>query len=157
MLFHNKQRYRVAVGRNGFSRDKKEGDGCTPVGIFPLRECWYRPDRFKLPPTSLPLKIIHRDDGWCNDPKGQDYNRSILLPNPQSHEKLWRDDGLYDLFIPIGYNDASPVPGKGSAIFLHFATPDYQPTDGCVALARQHLLDLLPYINSETLIRISPL
>ena len=26
------------------------------------------------------------------------------------------------------------VPGRGSAIFLHLARPDYTPTDGCVAL-----------------------
>lgn len=156
-MIHEKQRYRVAIGRNGFSRDKKEGDGCTPVGIFPLRECWYRPDRLPMPSTTLPHKIIHKDDGWCHDPKGQDYNRPIRLPNPQSHEALWRQDHIYDLFIPLGYNDSPPVPGKGSAIFLHFATEDYLPTDGCIAMAKEHLLYLLPYINNQTLIRLNPL
>ncbi len=35
------------------------------------------------------------------------------------------------------------VPGHGSAVFIHVATPDYAPTEGCVALAAADLLELL--------------
>ncbi len=35
----------------------------------------------------------------------------------------------------LGYNDDPVVKGKGSAIFLHLARPDYAVTQGCVALA----------------------
>ena len=37
--------------------------------------------------------------------------------------------------VVLGYNDDPVVPGKGSAIFLHLARPDYSHTQGCVALA----------------------
>ena len=77
-----------------------------------------------------------RNDGWCDDSKDKDYNKFVKLTDSYnaSHEKLWRDDHLYDVIITIGYNDEEPVPGKGSAIFIHVARPEFTPTAGCVAL-----------------------
>ncbi len=43
----------------------------------------------------------------------------------------------------LGFNDDPVVPGKGSAIFLHLARPDYGPTEGCIALPRDDLVGLL--------------
>ena len=43
----------------------------------------------------------------------------------------------------LGHNDDPVVPGAGSAIFLHLARPGYDPTEGCVALARADLEALL--------------
>jgi len=85
------------------------------------------------------------------DPRSRLVRRSLQpalqLPRratlPLSHEKLWRDDGVYDVIVVLGYNDDPPVRGKGSAIFLHVARPDYSPTEGCVACARADLLALL--------------
>jgi len=51
------------------------------------------------------------------------------------YEELWRQDNLYDLVGVLGWNDAPVERGRGSAIFLHVASPDYGPTEGCVALA----------------------
>lgn len=148
--------YRCAIGKGGFSANKKEGDGCTPLGVFPLRECWYRADRIAAPETGLSTNIIREDDGWCDDPKSRVYNRHVKLPlsGGISAERLWHDDHVYDLIIPIGYNDASPVPGKGSAIFLHVAKQDYAPTEGCVALAEKDLLALLVHVHTGTSIEI---
>jgi L,D-peptidoglycan transpeptidase YkuD (ErfK/YbiS/YcfS/YnhG family) len=56
---------------------------------------------------------------------------------------MWREDGVYDLVVELGYNDDPVVAGAGSAIFLHLARPDYPPTEGCVALAEADLRDLL--------------
>ena len=56
---------------------------------------------------------------------------------------MWRDDDLYDLVVILGHNDDPVVPGAGSAIFLHLARPGYDPTEGCVALARADLEALL--------------
>ena len=139
--------YRCAIGKSGFSAHKKEGDGCTPLGIFLLRECWYRVDRLSAPKTGLPLRIIHKNDGWCDDPKAQEYNRPVQLPFAPSHEKLWRDDHAYDLIIPIGYNDDPVAAGAGSAIFMHVAHADYRGTEGCIALALQDLLAILPHLG----------
>ena len=319
--------YRCAIGKNGFAANKKEGDGCTPLGVFPLRELWYRADKLPAPKTDLPLKIITKNDGWCDDTKSPDYNKHITLGIPiplgeyssklplplgegggegsyvyrpaklieyarklrkgstspeaklwsvlrnrqmsgvkfrrqhpidiyvadfyceelkliieldgeshftdsgkasdairskylqknykiirftneeiandfegvvnsiysiialtptlsqrereqkevlsqrereqkevlsqrereqvPRHEKLWRDDDVYDLVIPIGYNDAPVISGKGSAIFLHVARNNYEPTEGCIALKIEDLLELLPLLSPQTYIDIN--
>jgi L,D-peptidoglycan transpeptidase YkuD (ErfK/YbiS/YcfS/YnhG family) len=146
--------YRCAIGKGGFSKNKKEGDGATPLGTFALRKCWYRHDKVDCVVTHLPLSIIRSDYGWSDDPNKPDYNKLVRLPYSGSHEKLWRPDRLYDVFVEIGYNDDPAIPGKGSAIFLHCATDDYKPTEGCVALAKNDLLELLAEIGEKTYITI---
>jgi L,D-peptidoglycan transpeptidase YkuD (ErfK/YbiS/YcfS/YnhG family) len=137
------RRVRCALGRSGVAAEKREGDGATPAGLFPVRRALYRPDRLARPATSLTLGPIAPEDGWCDAPQDPLYNRQVRLPYGASHERLWRDDGLYDALIVLGHNDAPPVPGRGSAVFLHVARPDYAPTAGCVALALPDLLALL--------------
>ncbi len=127
--------YQCALGEGGLARVKKEGDLATPVGRFPLRSVYFRADRLAAAPkTSLPMQPILRDDGWCIGPNESRYNQHVKLPYIGRAERLWRDDGLYDLLVVIGYNDSPPEPLRGSAIFLHVATPDLRPTEGCVAL-----------------------
>jgi len=145
---------RCAVGRSGISPDKHEGDGATPAGRYLLREAFYRPDRIAPPHTTLKLTALNPDDGWCDDPDHPSYNRLIKLPFPASHEEMWRTDQLYDLVIVIGYNDDPPVPGLGSAIFLHLCRDDFGPTAGCVAIPLADMLDLLPRLTPETAIAI---
>ena len=126
---------RAALGRGGLRHDKQEGDGATPLGLLPLRRLLYRADRLAIPATRLPREPITTADGWCDDPTHADYNRAIRRPHPARHEELWRQDGVYDLIVVLGWNDMPVVRNRGSAIFLHVARPDYAPTDGCVALA----------------------
>ena len=140
-----------ALGRGGLRVDKREGDGATPIGRFALRRLLYRPDRLPGPPaTGLPASAIAPDDGWCDDAADPRYNRPVPLPCAASHEKLWRDDGLYDLVVVLGHNDDPPRPGLGSAIFLHVARPGYLPTEGCVALALPDLLALIADCDGDT-------
>lgn len=146
--------FTCAFGKGGFKADKREGDGATPVGTFALRELLYRPDRHKEPQTELPVTPIAPEDGWCDDPASELYNLPIKTPFSQSHEQLWRDDGLYDFIIPMGYNDHPPEAGKGSAIFMHIAKPNYEPTEGCIALALEDMLQLLPHLSDQTVIEI---
>ena len=136
-------RMRCALGRTGISAQKREGDGATPAGAFPLRRVFYRADREPHPRTALTCRAIAPSDGWCDEPADGAYNRLVALPYPASAENLWREDRLYDLMIVLGYNDAPVIPGQGSAIFLHLATADFAPTAGCVALLREDLLIVL--------------
>lgn len=149
LQWHGKT-YRCALGRSGLSEAKQEGDGATPVGRFPLCEILFRADRLGPPPTGLPARPLTPTDGWCDDPADDNYNRPVDHPYPASAEHLWRDDGLYDLVVVIGHNRAPVVPGMGSAIFLHVATDDYGPTEGCVALARADLLKVLADCTPDT-------
>jgi len=129
------QVFRAALGRGGVRTDKQEGDGATPSGVLLLRRVLYRADRGPPPVCAVPIEPLAPDDGWCDDPAHTDYNRMVHLPHDGRCEALWRTDVLYDLIGVLGWNDAPMVRGMGSAIFLHIATPDYAPTDGCVALA----------------------
>lgn len=147
--------YRCALGRGGVTSAKREGDGCTPSGQFSLRRVLYRPDRISAPVTSLPIDSLAPNQGWCDDPRHRDYNRQVQLPFSASHEKLWRDDNLYDVIVILGHNDNPPVAGKGSAIFMHVASSEYLPTEGCVALSLPHLLEVLTLCGRDTTIRIT--
>jgi L,D-peptidoglycan transpeptidase YkuD (ErfK/YbiS/YcfS/YnhG family) len=152
----NNHQLRCAIGRSGIAAAKREGDGATPAGRFAMRFVLYRPDRGPLPPTALPCRALDEQDGWCDDPADPLYNRLIRLPYPASAEGLWRTDAQYDLIVPLGYNDLPVVPGRGSAIFLHLAAPDFSPTAGCVALARADLLMVLAMADSRSRVVITP-
>ena len=136
---------RAAFGRGGVVKAdaKREGDGATPLGTWPLLRVLYRPDRLQAPKTALPVAALAPEDGWCDDPADAAYNRPVTHPYPASAERMWREDGLYDVVVVLAHNDAPPLPGLGSAIFLHCARPDYAPTEGCVAIARDDLLAVL--------------
>jgi len=145
---------RCAIGPAGIGAKDREGDGVTPQGVFPIREIFYRPDRVKNIQTTLPLWKIARDDGWCDAPDDPNYNRLVKLPYPASAEQMWRADHLYDIVAVIGFNDDPVYAGKGSAIFLHYAKPDFAPTAGCIALAREDLLAALEQLQPGDQIRI---
>ena len=123
--------------------EKREGDGASPLGVWPIRRVLYRSDKDHAPLTALETRAIAQDDGWCDAPGDAAYNQPVKLPYPASAERMWRDDELYDLVVVLGHNDDPPVDGMGSAIFLHIARPAYAPTEGCVALAREDLVELL--------------
>jgi L,D-peptidoglycan transpeptidase YkuD (ErfK/YbiS/YcfS/YnhG family) len=133
----------AALGRGGVRALKQEGDGATPGGFWPAVEVYYRPDRLSRPRTGLPVAPLRPSDGWCDAPFDRNYNRKVTLPYPASHERLWREDGLYDLIVVLDYNYARRVSGRGSAIFMHVARRGLTPTEGCIALKREHLLRLL--------------
>lgn len=153
LVWKNKE-YKCALGRSGISDDKTEGDQKTPLGCFPLREIFFRPDKIKQIETVLPVKPLNPEDGWCNDPKDKNYNRFVKLPYSASAENLWQEDRLYDIIVMLGYNDNPVVSGKGSAIFMHIARENYSPTDGCIALSLPDLLEILNTVNKKTLICI---
>jgi L,D-peptidoglycan transpeptidase YkuD (ErfK/YbiS/YcfS/YnhG family) len=139
-----------ALGRSGIvpAAAKREGDGATPEGLLPLRRLLFRADRLARPACAVPAEPIAPDDGWSDAPDDPAYNRMVRLPYPASHERLWREDALYDLVGVLGWNDDPPVPGSGSAIFLHLARPGLAPTEGCIALALPDLLALLPGLRT---------
>lgn len=126
---------------------KREGDGATPIGQWPVRQVFYRADRLPRPRTALPLRRIHRRDGWCDAPADRNYNRPVSHPYPASAEEMWRKDELYDLVVVLGYNDRPRRRGAGSAIFMHVARDDLKPTAGCVALRRADILKVLPLLR----------
>lgn len=137
------------VGSGGLvaAARKREGDLRTPIGLYPLRYGLYDP--VNCPDfggtTAFPFAPMRDAMIWEEDPAHPHYNRLILADgDARAGDRLTRRraEGLFDLVIPVGYNDATPEPGRGSAIFIHAARPDGSGTAGCVAVAREHLEEL---------------
>ena len=148
---------RCAIGRGGISWRKREGDGATPAGRLRLLDLHIRRDRVLPPTTPLPLRTIRRGDGWCDAPGDGRYNRTVRLPTPASHERMWREDHLYDVVGVLDWNVRPRASNHGSAIFLHLARAGYVPTEGCIALAPNDLRRLLAAVpRPEFLVMAKP-
>lgn len=135
------------LGPRGLTRTKREGDGGTPVGRFAVLGGFYRADRLGRPLTRVTLRASQRDDGWCDDPASARYNKPVRLPFAGRHERMWREDRLYDLGLVVDYNQRRPRKGRGSAIFVHVMAPGGTPTAGCVGLRPGDLGRLLPRLS----------
>lgn len=152
------------IGRGGAlaAADKREGDGATPLGEWPVRAVLLRPGRIALAQIGgglmVPWRWIRATDGWSDDPADPAYNRPVALPRRTGHERLAREDQAYDVIVVLGHNDAPPVPGMGSAIFFHqwVEGPDGAPkaTEGCVAVAPESMRAILPILRPGMRMRI---
>ena len=126
----------------------REGDAKTPLGDYHLRFGLYRADRLPAPQSPLTFRPLREDDGWCDASSDPAYNRFIRLPYDASHEKLWREDGAYDIILVISHNDSPPITGLGSAVFIHIAQADDRQTLGCVALTPDVMVKLMPHLKA---------
>lgn len=142
------------LGRSGRRWLKREGDGSTPSGIWPMRQVLARRGSWPWLRTGLPFRFIAPDDGWCDDPDDRNYNRAVKLPYPASHEELWRKDHLYDVVVILGHNDRPRIRGAGSAVFFHLADPAGGPTAGCIAVAAADMRKVLALCGARTKIRV---
>jgi L,D-peptidoglycan transpeptidase YkuD (ErfK/YbiS/YcfS/YnhG family) len=143
-----------ALGKGGISAFKREGDGATPLSSMRLLYGYRRGDGGQWPVSPLPLRRVRKLDGWCDAPKDANYNRPVNLPFKPSHEKMWRNDDVYDACIVMDWNVSPRKRGCGSAIFFHLARPGYTPTEGCIALKRADMARLLPHLTNRTVIRV---
>lgn len=142
----------IGLGGICMAADKREGDGCTPLGRWPIRGVLLRPDKVAATGIHLPWRWIRANDGWSDDVADPSYNRPVRLPRLFSAENLIRSDDAYDVVVVLGHNDAPPVPDRGSAIFFHLS--EGRPTAGCVAVDRADMLRLLPLLLTGDMMEI---
>ena len=148
-------KFRCALGKNGIKKKIKEGDNITPLGIFKITKIYYRQDKIKKIRTLIKKIKIKKNMGWCDDPKSNFYNKPIKLPSKFGYERLYRNDHIYDLFAVLNYNINPVLKNKGSAIFIHVAKNNYEPTAGCIAVKKNDLIKLLQIIKKNTRVKIS--
>ena len=134
----------VSIGRNGLGKER-EGDGKTPVGIFPLEDVYGYHDL----PTSMPFFRSTPETICVDDSHSRYYNRivetSMVKQDYESFEKMRRGDGLYEMVVTVGYNKER-VPMRGSCIFLHIANGT-APTAGCIAMKRDQMRSLVEWLD----------
>jgi L,D-peptidoglycan transpeptidase YkuD (ErfK/YbiS/YcfS/YnhG family) len=144
---------RCALGRSGIRALKREGDGATPLAPMRIRGGFVR-DAGAGTASRLQLRPIGKDLGWCDAPGDRNYNRPVRLPYAVSHERMWRDDDLYDVCLVLDWNIRPRRMNGGSAIFMHLARPGYKPTEGCIALPAADMRRLLPLLSRRTVVRV---
>ncbi len=159
-----KKVFRCQVGSGGFKKAEKksEGDKATPIGKWYLNTIYYRSDKIVRPrfkkKNSLKINKITNNCGWCDDSRSNNYNKYVKINKFQSlnfrYEKLWREDGAYDIIIVTSHNAKPTIKNKGSAIFIHCSFLDKRNTAGCIALGKKDLLFLLKNIRRNTHIKI---
>jgi len=146
--------FKCAIGKNGITNSKIEGDKCTPSGIYSIEKIYYREDRLNIPKLDFQTIPINKNFGWCDDIRSTYYNKFIKFPFSYSAEFLYREDDIYNIICIINYNTNPIIKNKGSAIFLHVANTDYSGTAGCLALKQDDLIELLQNIDLDTKINV---
>ena len=153
-ISYNNYKAKCAVGKRGISIKKKEGDFITPKGTFKIREIFYRKDRVQNLITRIKKTVIRKNMGWCDDPKSKKYNKLIYFPFKHSAEKLYRSENIYDIILVLNFNMNPVKKNKGSAIFIHVAKKNFQPTQGCIALDKSELIKMVKSIKINTIVKI---
>jgi len=139
----------AVIGRNGLAPvgEKKEGDGKTPSGTYPLGPAFGYASSMD---TGLLYRQATDHDFWVDDVRSMQYNQWVSgTPSASSFERMKRPDDLYQYGIVIGYNTHPIVPGVGSAIFMHVWRRYNSPTAGCVALNQRNLRKILRWLEQR--------
>ncbi|MET0747252.1 MAG: L,D-transpeptidase family protein [Rhizobium sp.] len=144
----------AAIGRNGRTVLKREGDGATPIAAMTLVSGFVRGERVRQLVTPLPMRRIRPDMLWCDEPADANYNRLVRAPFRPSHEEMTRADGLYDICLVLDWNVSSRQRNRGSAIFVHLIRPGYEPTAGCIAVSLPHMRRLLAHLRRGGTVRV---
>ena len=149
-LIYNNYKVKCALGKRGIGKKNIEGDFITPKGVYKIKYLLYRKDRVKKIKSKLKKIIIKKDMGWCDDSKSILYNKLIKLPFNYKYEKLYRSNNIYDIILVLNYNMNPVKKNKGSAIFIHVAKKEYKKTDGCIAIKKRDLLQIIDKIKINT-------
>jgi L,D-peptidoglycan transpeptidase YkuD (ErfK/YbiS/YcfS/YnhG family) len=150
----NNYKVKCAVGKRGINIKKKEGDNITPKGKFKIKSIFYRKDRISNLKTDIIKFVIQKNMGWCDDSRSKKYNKLIRFPFNYSAEKLYRHDNIYDILLVLNFNTNPVRRNKGSAIFIHIAKKKFEPTEGCVAVSKRNIKNIIEKINKKTTVMI---
>ena len=143
----------AVAGKNGWTKDKKEGDGCSPTGIYSLGEVFgyaaVQPDWLKMDYIPANEKL------FCVDDVGSElYNKIISsadYPSKpwKSAEDMLRKDDLYKWGVVVNYNTENTVAGLGSCIFIHVWRNAETGTNGCIAMEEGDLMRMMKLLDKE--------
>ena len=133
------------VGRNGFTYNKIEGDGHSPIGIFTLGTTF---GRYSNPGTKMNYRQSTSNDFWVDDVNSSLYNswqKGPVSGRWSSAENMYIPQ--YNYGFVINHNTANRIPGKGSAIFFHVWSGPGHGTAGCTAASQDNVIGILKWLK----------
>jgi L,D-peptidoglycan transpeptidase YkuD (ErfK/YbiS/YcfS/YnhG family) len=145
------------VGRNGVRKNKREGDGSTPAGTFPIARTMY--GNSPSPGVAYPYVRLRCGDWWVEDSKSSAYNTFQRIgcgrtpPFRVTTPDLSTSPRAYAHFAVVEYNMHPVVRGRGSGIFLHVQIG--KATSGCISLRRPALIHVLRWLRPDALPQIA--
>jgi L,D-peptidoglycan transpeptidase YkuD (ErfK/YbiS/YcfS/YnhG family) len=148
--------YTARVGWNGLRVNRREGDGTTPIGTFPLLPHMY--GTASNPGVAFRYTRLRCGDWWVEDPRSHAYNTfqrvgcGVRPPFKVTTPDMSKSPEAYAFLAVIGFNMHPVVPGRGSGIFLHVQVSS--STNGCVSLPRAQLLRVLRWLRPASAPRI---
>ena len=137
----------AVLGSKGLTYNKKERDKGSPIGVYSLERCF---GRVENPGTKLSYTQFYQNDFWVDDAQSGFYNTFQKGPSNgrwNSAEDLYAIGHVYQYFAVVEYNTVNPMPGAGSAIFLHVWKDKSSPTAGCTALSEENLLKIIRWLD----------
>lgn len=154
----------VKIGRKGMAwgtglhpsrlpsgwRRKKEGDGCTPAGVFKLPAVFGATQKQRI--VRMPYIRCTSHMMGIDDPKSRYYNQIVDFRDVQmdwGDAELMSDyRGHYNWGIVVGHNPNN-IPGAGSCIFVHIWLGQDVPTAGCTAMSERDIERVITWLAPE--------
>jgi D-alanyl-D-alanine dipeptidase len=144
------------VGFDGVSTEgphKREGDGKSPAGMFPLDTVFGFAPPDAMRSVKLPYVQLLPGTDCVDDTASSHYNTvvdraSVTRVDWTSAEHMRRIE-QYRIGVIVGYNATLPVRGRGSCIFLHTWAGPRSHTAGCTALDEARLRDVIMWLDPK--------
>jgi L,D-peptidoglycan transpeptidase YkuD (ErfK/YbiS/YcfS/YnhG family) len=136
------------LGRRGMAPawEKREGDGRTPTGIYPLQQAFGYAASVN---TRMSYHQLQPDDVWVDDVQSPDYNRLVKCgdTHAMSFEAMFSERVAYRYGLVVAYNTHPVIKGLGSAIFVHVQKGKGIPTSGCVSVNKRAMIKILSWLD----------
>lgn len=134
----------------GINEFKREGDGKSPAGLFPLTFAFGRPE--KPGDVKLSYTKLENYSECVDDVASNHYNKLVdrlKIGNFdwKSSEKMLEVGPEYDLGLFVAHNSYPVRRGDGSCIFLHVWKDASTGTSGCTAMQRDNLVRILGWAD----------
>ena len=148
--------YGARVGWNGLRKNRREGDGTTPIGTFPIARTMYGTE--PNPGVRFRYVRLRCGDWWVEDPASPAYNTFQRVgcgrkpPFKVTTPDMSKDRTAYAHLAVVEFNMKPVVPGRGSGIFLHVQKAS--PTNGCISLPKRDLVRVLRWLNPDAVPQI---
>jgi D-alanyl-D-alanine dipeptidase len=132
---------------------KREGDGRSPAGIFPLDHAFGFATASEMSHVRLPYIPLLAGTECVDDTASVHYNTVVnrdRVPRVDwSSSEHMRRITQYQVGVTVGYNTQPVTRGHGSCIFLHVWNGPGSSTAGCTAFPREDVEALLAWLDPE--------